>query len=119
MSDPTSWLKALYSHQGPLFMLVLPGAIVLCDPPAEGSNESIVHLFMSAGEAEAYRTITGNHEARIMKTTLVGLFDMIKRIDSLSKKQFKVPVRIVVTTLDSYGEPRVIDTLHSTYELLS
>ncbi len=32
---PATWLKQLYAHQGDFYMLVLPGAIILCDPPKE------------------------------------------------------------------------------------
>lgn len=127
MSVPAEWLRKLYFHQGDFYMLVLPGAIVLCDPPAElerlygikDAKESIVRLFLSAGEAERFRDANGNYEARVMRTTLVGLFDLIPTMDRLSKKQFKAPVRVEVTAVDAEGYPRRLDTLHSTYELLS
>jgi hypothetical protein len=127
VSVPASWLKKLYHHQGDYFMLVKPGAIILCDPPADldrvygikKAKESVVRVFLSVQDAEAFRDRNGNDDARITRTTLVGLFNLIPRIDSLSKRQYKAPVRIEVTVMDSEGCPRSIDTLHSTYELLS
>jgi hypothetical protein len=127
MSVPAKWLRNLYAHQGDFYMLVLPGAIVLCDPPKElerlydikGAKESVVRLFTSAAEADRFRDGIGNLDARVMKTTLVGFFSMIPRINSLSMRQYKVPVRVEICTLDSESCPRAIDTIHSTYELLS
>ncbi len=127
MTVPASWLQNLYDHTDDFYMLVLPGAIILCDPPAElerlygikNAKESVVRLFTTPRDAERFRDVAGEHEARIMKTTLVGLFAMIPRINSLSKAKFKVPVRIEVTTLDSENFPRTVDTLHSTFSLLS
>jgi hypothetical protein len=48
----------------------------------------------------------------------VGLWNIIPRIDSLSKKRYRTPVRVVVSNIHE-DEPRTVDTLHSTYELLS
>ncbi len=124
---PESWLRTLYEHRGDYYVLVLPGAIFLVDSPPElerlygieNAKEAVLRLFVNPRDAERFRDLNGNHDAHIARVTLVGLFNMLPRINSLSEKQFNAPVRIDVTTLDSDNYPRAIDTLHSTYELLS
>lgn len=112
------WLKRLYSHRGDFYALVGPGAIIMLDARG-GSKETVLRLFLSPHEAERYRDAAELHDARVTKMTLVGLWSLLPRIDSLSIRQHRRPVRIEVSTFDSAGAVRAVDVFHSTYELLS
>jgi hypothetical protein len=123
---PAAWLRRFYGHEGNYFMLVRPGALVFTENSstqkkfgASDPKESLLRLFMRAGEAEHYRNLVELDDARVMKTTLVGVWNIKERINSLSMRQHKLPVRIEVCVIDGAGDPRPVDTLSSIYELLS
>jgi hypothetical protein len=126
VSVPASWLRRLYEHNGDFYMLINPGAIIMIESPdiqkrltGAAQKETLLRLFLTTRDAERYRDRVECHEARITKTRLAGLWSLLSKIDSLSKSHYKLPVRVEVATVDADGDPRTIDTLHSTYELLS
>jgi hypothetical protein len=123
---PAAWLKRLYQHHGEFHILVNPGAIICLEASTwqkrfTGSpgRETVLRLFLNARDADAYRDAVGAFDAHISKTTLVGLWSLLPRIEGLSRRMYGKSVRVEVSTIDQDGVPRAVDVLHSTYELLS
>jgi hypothetical protein len=124
----SEWLKKLYSYDGEFFLLIGPNAIVMVEDPEIESYlfetetklpVTTLRLFMDVVSAERYRDFVGALTCRIVKTTLVGLWGILDRINKLSMSQHKMPVRVVVSAIDCEGNPRVVDTLTSAPELRS
>jgi len=112
-------LRRLYEHTGEFFMVVRPNGIIVVEDP-DGGREAVLRLFMTPHEAIAYKEQQGIYPevTSVRRTTLVGLWTLLPRIDSLTKAQFRAPVRVDISV---FSEDRVftVDTLHSSYSLPS
>lgn len=119
----TELLKSFFAYQGEYFMIVQSNGIIVVECDKEDDErlahpEAILRLFMTARDAAMYKDRSDNADTRVGKVSLIGLWSLLERIDKLSMKQFKRPVRVEVAAMNGTSLVTV-DVLHSIYELCS
>jgi hypothetical protein len=114
-------LFRLYQHQGEYYVLIRSVGTMVVEGPEEGNGkESTLRLFINLADAIKYKDQDQKGpETRVHKTTLVGLWNILDRVNNLSLRQFKVPVRVDASAFDRNGVLISVDTFHSTYALPS
>ncbi len=120
----TEILRKFYEHGNDFFILIRENGIILVEGPEEhareGPRETLLRLFLNVDDATRYRDRSNyRDETRVMKITLVGLWNLLSRIDALSMSQFDAPIRIEVAYMPDGKDVQCVDTLHSIYELPS
>jgi hypothetical protein len=115
-------LRRLYNFKEPFYLLIQETAIFIVEGPDASGRvppEAVLTLFMSPQDAAMFRDVRGlSPSLEVRKITLVGLWNLLDRIDELSQKMYNAPIRIEVAAFDG-RRFFTVDTLHSIYELAS
>lgn len=108
--------RRFYSYRGDAYyVLVRSTGIIMVEAPEDNNGkESVLRLFVSVAEAARYRDSEVGRNVAIRSVTLVHLWSLLERINSLSLAQFKAPVSIVVSGFTDEG-PVSYSVLHSVY----
>lgn len=117
-------LRRFYEHGNNFYLLVRDNGVIVVEGPDEhdsdGPPETLLRLFMNVEDATRYRDRDRSSkrlETEIMKITLVGLWGILPKLDSLSMSNFNAPIRIEVACMPHGEDVTYVDTLHSIYEL--
>jgi len=112
-------LNKLYSYAAPFYLLIRPNGIIVVESPKDQEEprdppETVLRLFMSVSDADTYRSRSQfSGDARVQKTTLVGLWALLEKLNEISESQFKCPVAVEVSAVNARGEVVTVDVLHS------